>query len=198
MEQDLFTVTAHIVKGASVVSAVRKFAFMECYREIPPMQSLSTRGWGRWHLSGSLIQPCESYIRHINFLHYTAASKKQQVKSGSSVVLNGNILSSRSHDFKCSHQNSKNCHGWGKQDNSAQIILFQSITVAGKNMGFVGASKIQLCRKVESLKKGHKSLSVNELRKHLTVAEKQSVASDQFTYSRHYCPALIIVISAFN
>lgn len=65
-------------------------------------------------------------------------------------------------------------------------------------MGFVGASKIQLCRKVESLKKGHKSLSVNELRKYLTVAEKQSVASDQFTYSRHYCPALIIVISAFN
>lgn len=41
-------------------------------------------------------------------------------------------------------------------------------------------------------------LSVNDLRKHLTVAEKQCVTSDQFMYSRHYCPALIIAISAFN
>lgn len=42
------------------------------------------------------------------------------------------------------------------------------------------------------------SLSGNDLRKHLTVAEKQSVASDQFPCSRHCCPGLIIVISAFN
>lgn len=126
MEQNLFTVPAHIVKQASVLSAVRKLLlcavrnanvrFLQCRAESP-------RGWGRWHLSALLIQPCESYIRHINFLHYAAASKKQQVKSGSFEVVNSNILFSRSDDFKWSHQNSKSCHGWGKQDNSPQINL---------------------------------------------------------------------------
>lgn len=103
MEQNLFTIPAHIVKQASVLSAVRKLLlcavrnanvrFLQCRAESP-------RGWGRWHLSALLIQPCEGYIRHINFLHYAAASKKQQVKSGSFEVVNSNILFSRSDDFK--------------------------------------------------------------------------------------------------
>lgn len=55
-----------------------------------------------------LFNPVKSYIWRIRFILCTAASKRQQVKSGAFEIVNGNILFSGRADFRWSHQNLKN------------------------------------------------------------------------------------------